>query len=77
MEEARMVDDQDWCEWVNVSSSISSPGCPAQRIIKQLLLLDCCDAPVFLHLVYHSFTINFYDINDCIESFLNHSFCTI
>jgi len=34
-----MVDDQDRCEWVNVSSGTSYPGSPRQRAIKQLLLL--------------------------------------
>jgi len=31
-------DDQDRCEWVNVSSGTSSPGCPRQSAVKQLLL---------------------------------------
>jgi len=33
-----MVDDQDRCEWVIVSSGTGSPGSPGQRAVRQLLL---------------------------------------
>ena len=34
----RIIDDQDRCEWVNVSYGSSSPG---QKAVKELLLLLC------------------------------------
>ena len=37
----KMVDDQNRCEWVNVSSGTAHPGSPRQRAIKRLLLLLC------------------------------------
>jgi len=37
-----MADDQDGCEWMNVSSRISPPGSPGQRAVKRLLLLLFC-----------------------------------
>jgi len=32
-----MVDDQDRCEWVNVSSGISSPGQSCKTVVVVLL----------------------------------------
>ena len=41
-----MSDDQDGCEWVNVSSSTGLPGSPGQQAVKRLcvcvLLIVCC-----------------------------------
>jgi len=30
-----IVDDQDWGEWVNVSSGTGSPGSPGQRMDRE------------------------------------------
>jgi len=34
-----MIDDQDRCEWLNVSSGTSSAVSPGQKTVKRLLLL--------------------------------------
>ena len=54
----RMVDDQDRCEWMNVSSGTGSPGSHEQRAVKQLLFLLL----LLLLLLYHHITCKYYNI---------------
>ena len=42
-----MSDDQDGCEWVNVSSGTGHPGSPGQKAVKRLYV--CVYVP---HVIY-------------------------
>ena len=37
-----MFDDQDRCEWVNVSSGAGSPGCPRQNPESRKMVVSVC-----------------------------------
>jgi len=37
-----MSDDQDGCEWVNVSSGTGLPGSPGQKAVKRLCVCVVC-----------------------------------
>jgi len=39
-----MSDDQDGCEWVNVSSGTGLPGSPGQKAVKRLFVCVCVTA---------------------------------
>ena len=41
-----MSDDQDGCEWVNVSSGTGLPGSPGQKAVKRLCVCVCVRACV-------------------------------
>ena len=37
----RMVDEQEGCEWIDVSSGTGSPGSPGQRAVKRSCVCVC------------------------------------
>jgi len=57
-----MSDDQDGCEWVNVSSGTGLTGSPGQKAVKQLCVCVCVHRGKFevvqAHSVHHNVALS-------------------